>query len=190
MHADPTVDSHSYVAHRAPRIQKKKKNKNKMIYLWSLRRVLNVWVCRVQVKCSTIYGTGCSFFSSLNLIQRCPVPAFKTQTSIFNSPHIHIQIQIQSTSHRPSFTSLSPPQTIKNLCLRFSLQPRGADWSRGSCCLYSFQGICPFPFTFRLWCLVLLFFFLNFFSNQIKESNTQQVYKCLTLLLLVSITVS
>lgn len=161
-----------------------------MIYLWSLRRVLNVWVCRVQVKCSTIYGTGCSFFSSLNLLQRCPAPAFKTQTSIFNSLHIHIQIQIQSTSHRPSFTSLSPPQTIKNLCLRFCLQPRGADWSRGSCCLYSFQGMCPFPFTFSLWCLVRLFFFLNFFSNQIKESNTQQVYKCLTLLLLVSITVS
>ena len=27
LHADPTVDSHSYVAHRAPRIQKKRKQK-------------------------------------------------------------------------------------------------------------------------------------------------------------------
>lgn len=98
------------------------KKQNDLCMISSLRRALTVY--------GTIYGIGCSFFSSLNLIQsqRRPAPAFKTQTSVFNSLHIHIQIQ--SISHRPSFTSLSPPQTIKNLCLRFGLQPRGADRSR------------------------------------------------------------
>lgn len=156
-----------HIGHLVSKKQKTKWSLYDLSMISSLRRALTVY--------GTIYGIGCSFFSSLNLIQsqRRPAPAFKTQTSVFNSLHIHIHIQIQSISHRPSFTSLSPPQTIKNLCLRFSLQPRGADRSRWSCCLYSFQGICSFPFTFSLWCLVLLFFFLNSVSNQIKESNAR-----------------
>lgn len=120
---DATVDS-SFLRGTSGTSYPKNKKQNDLSMISSLRRALTVY--------GTIYGIGCSFFSSLNLIQsqRRPAPAFKTQTSVFNSLHIHIHIQIQSISHRPSFTSLSPPQTIKNLCLRFSLQPRGADRSR------------------------------------------------------------
>lgn len=99
---------------------------------------------------------GGSFPGSIASLVQCR-GAFETQT--FKAS----LTSLQPTSY--SFTSSPPPeQSIENFGLGVGLQPRGADQSRWSRCIYSLQGISITLFSARMSCFVYTFlYFPQFF---------------------------